>query len=78
MSFPKIPMDKWVDQIVDWLQVHLAPLFAMITELIEPTVSFFQSALMILPSMITALVLTVLVFGRVGYPSHCSLFSVVY
>lgn len=62
MSFPKIPMDKWVDQIVDWLQVHLAPLFAMITELIEPTVSFFQSALMILPSMITALVLTVLVF----------------
>lgn len=62
MSLPKIPLDQWVDRVVDWLQVNLAPLFAIITALIEPMVGFFQSVLTAAPPVITALVLAVLVY----------------
>jgi ABC-type proline/glycine betaine transport system permease subunit len=60
MNLPKIPLEKWVDGLVAWLQDNLAPFFGFITSIIEPLVTFFESVLTSLPTMVTALVLAIL------------------
>ncbi|GGE17277.1 glycine/betaine ABC transporter [Marinithermofilum abyssi] len=42
MKLPKLPLDKWVDHGVAWLQNHLKPLFQGVTAVVQPTVDFFQ------------------------------------
>ncbi|GGE24258.1 glycine/betaine ABC transporter permease [Marinithermofilum abyssi] len=60
MNLPKIPLEKWVDGLVAWLQDNLAPFFGFITSIIEPLVAFFESMLTSLPTVVTALVLAIL------------------
>ncbi|MGA9172891.1 MAG: ABC transporter permease subunit, partial [Thermoactinomyces sp.] len=62
MSLPRIPLDKWVDAFIQWLQVHFKPLFDVVNGAIEPTVDFFQHLLSVLPPIWMILLLTLLVW----------------
>lgn len=57
MTIPKIPLDVWVDDLVDWMQYHLGPLFRFITDVIQPTVNFFQQVFLFLPPALTAVII---------------------
>ncbi|OYD08424.1 ABC transporter permease/substrate binding protein [Paludifilum halophilum] len=60
MNLPKIPLDRWVDGLVRWLQENLALLFAFISAIIEPLVAFFQSVLTSAPPAIIAVAIATL------------------
>jgi ABC-type proline/glycine betaine transport system permease subunit/ABC-type proline/glycine betaine transport system substrate-binding protein len=62
MNLPKLPLDKWVDWLVKWLQDNLAPLFNGISSTIEPLVDFFHSVLTVAPPIITTLLIALLAF----------------
>lgn len=60
MHIPKIPLDRWVDNLVHWLQTHWQPLFDLIRNMIQPIVNFFQTFFSILPALGTILLLTLI------------------
>ncbi|GGE20248.1 putative glycine-betaine binding permease protein [Marinithermofilum abyssi] len=62
MILPKLPLDKWVDWLVKWLQDNLSPLFDGISSTIEPLVDFFHSVLTVAPPLITTLLIAFLAF----------------
>lgn len=44
MSFlPKLPIADGIEQVVDWMEDHLAPLFGAISDVIETIVNFFSN-----------------------------------
>ncbi|MDA8354075.1 MAG: proline/glycine betaine ABC transporter permease [Firmicutes bacterium] len=57
MPFPKLPLDRWIEQIVNWLMENLTILFDLISNLVEPTVGFFEMLLTLAPPVITAVVI---------------------
>ncbi|MFC7442495.1 ABC transporter permease/substrate binding protein [Laceyella putida] len=61
-GLPRIPLAEWVDALIKWLQVHFAPVFAVIQGAIEPTTDFFQRLLTILPPLGTILFISVIVW----------------
>ncbi|MBE0344381.1 glycine/betaine ABC transporter, partial [Paenibacillus sp. 28ISP30-2] len=38
---PKLPIAEWIQSIVDWMGIHLAGLFNVISTVIEAVVGFF-------------------------------------
>lgn len=60
MNLPKIPLDRWVDAAVRWLQEHFAALFDLISSGIQPLVMFFQSMFTALPPVLTAVLIAAL------------------
>lgn len=63
MSIPKIPLSQWVDQVVDWLEDHVSPLFDLIKLLIGLTVDGFEWLLTILPALVVILLFTALAYA---------------
>lgn len=62
MMIPKLPLDKWVDWLVKWLQDNLSPLFNGISSTIEPLVDIFHSVLTVAPPLITTLLIAFLAY----------------
>src|SRR5690606_4869128 len=60
MNLPKLPLDRWVDKAVRWLQDHFAALFDWISSGIQPLVAFFQSLFTALPPVPTAVLIAAL------------------
>lgn len=60
MNLPKLPLDRWVDESVRWLQEHFAALFDLISSGIQPLVAFFQSLFTALPPVLTAVLIAAL------------------
>ncbi|TCP60612.1 ABC transporter permease/substrate binding protein [Baia soyae] len=50
---PKIPLAEWIEWLVSWLQDHFDPVFQLIKNMIEPTVTFFTRILSVLPPLAT-------------------------
>ncbi|SMO33192.1 glycine betaine/proline transport system permease protein [Melghirimyces algeriensis] len=61
MQLPKIPLEQWIDTFVTWLTENFSGLFDFITNIIEPTVDFFQMILTLAPPVITVAVISLLV-----------------
>ena len=59
-NLPKIPLDRWIDAAVRWLQEHFSALFDLISSGIQPLVAFFQSLLTALPPVLTAVLIAAL------------------
>lgn len=57
---PKLPLAEWVEAVVDWLTTHVEWLFNFVTNVIEPTVSFFTDVLMFFPSLVTIVIIALL------------------
>ncbi|WP_091834888.1 ABC transporter permease/substrate binding protein [Marininema halotolerans] len=62
MNLPKIPLDKWINAVVHWLQDNFKPLFAFIMGIVEPTVNFFQTVLTAPPTWVAILALSLIVW----------------
>ncbi|MEW9034018.1 MAG: glycine/betaine ABC transporter permease, partial [Planifilum fimeticola] len=60
MKLPKLPLDRWVDEAVRWLQEHFAALFDLVSSGIQPLVAFFQSLFTALPPVLTAVLIAAL------------------
>ncbi|MFD1425984.1 ABC transporter permease [Kroppenstedtia sanguinis] len=60
MPIPKVPLDQWVDALVNWLTDNLSGLFSFITNIVEPTVGFFQMILTVAPPLVTIVLISAL------------------
>ncbi|MDO7907258.1 glycine betaine ABC transporter substrate-binding protein [Paenibacillus sp. JX-17] len=59
---PRIPLAEWIQAIVDWMGIHLAGLFNVISVVIESVVGFF-SGLFLLPHPL----LFIVILGIIAY-----------
>lgn len=57
---PKLPLAESVEAVVDWLTTHVEWLFNFVTNVIEPTVSFFTDVLMFFPPLVTIVIIALL------------------
>jgi ABC-type proline/glycine betaine transport system permease subunit len=62
---PKIPLDVWVEFLVDWIGNHLVLLFDFISVTIDGTVNLFAFLFHLLPAMLVILMITFFAY-RVG------------
>ncbi|GIO42386.1 glycine/betaine ABC transporter permease [Paenibacillus apis] len=63
MSFlPKLPIANGIEQAVDWMEDHLAPLFGAISEVIETIVNFFSNVFLFPHPLIFIAIIGVLAY----------------
>ncbi|GFR37108.1 glycine/betaine ABC transporter permease [Insulibacter thermoxylanivorax] len=62
MNLPKLPLDVWIDAVVDWLKNNIKPFFDLISTCISSIVSGFDWIFSIVPAWIMIIVFTVLAF----------------
>lgn len=60
MNLPKIPLDKWIEQLEKWLDQNFEPLFDFITVIIQGIVSALEFLLRYPPALIIIAIFTVL------------------
>jgi glycine betaine/proline transport system permease protein len=59
---PKLPLDEWVELLVDSLEGNLSPIFTVISDAIEGTVEGFSAAFQFLPSLLMIIILSALTY----------------
>lgn len=72
---PKLPLDRWVESIVNWLGTNLSWLFNLLSAAIGGTVYAFSALLHLLPFWLIILALTVLAYRLGRWP--LALFTVI-
>ncbi|MBB3110979.1 glycine betaine/proline transport system permease protein [Paenibacillus phyllosphaerae] len=60
MNLPKLPLGDWIETLEAWLENHFDPLFELIRVIIGSVVDFLASVLMLGPSLVMLLVLTLI------------------
>lgn len=65
---PKLPLDRWVEAIVDWLGANLGWLFGLLSAAIGGTVYAFSALLHLLPFWLIIALLAVLAFRLGRWP----------
>jgi len=61
-NMPELRLAEWVDSLIEWMQIHFAPLFAVISGVVEPLVDFFERLLSVFPPLVMILLLSVVVW----------------
>jgi glycine betaine/proline transport system permease protein len=59
---PKIPIGNWVDSIIEWARITLAPAFDIITLIIEFLVSGFRDTMLLIHPILLILIVMALVW----------------
>jgi glycine betaine/proline transport system substrate-binding protein len=62
---PKLPLDRWVETIVEWLGTNLGFIFDLLSSVIGGTVNAFSSLLHLLPAWVIIVLLAALAY-RLG------------
>lgn len=62
MNLPKLPIDVWVDAVVDWLKSNIKPFFDLISTCISAIVSGFDWIFAIVPAWIMIIIFTAIAF----------------
>ncbi|BBI33004.1 glycine betaine ABC transporter substrate-binding protein [Cohnella abietis] len=62
---PKLPLDRWVEGIVDWLAINLSFIFDLLSSVIGGTVDAFSNLFHILPAWVVIILLAALAY-RLG------------
>lgn len=72
---PKLPIAEWIQSIVDWMGIHLAGLFNVISSIIEAVVGFFSGLFMLPHPLVFIVIIGIIAFmiGRV----QLTLFTVI-
>ncbi|WP_026061959.1 ABC transporter permease, partial [Rhodococcus rhodochrous] len=73
--FPKLPVDRWIENVVDFLDDHLGIVFDMITTVIGGLVDLFALLFSGLPSWLLIIVLVLLAYRAGKWP--IALFSFI-
>jgi glycine betaine/proline transport system substrate-binding protein len=60
--FPKIPLDRWVESAIRWLNIHFAFLFEFLSSIIGGIVSCFSYLLHAFPALIIIVFLTLVTY----------------
>jgi glycine betaine/proline transport system substrate-binding protein len=60
--FPKIPLDRWVESVIRWLNAHFAFLFDFLSSIIGGIVSSFSYLLHAFPALVVIVFLTVVTY----------------
>jgi len=75
MDIPKIPLDRWVDNTVLWLEEHLGAFFNGIRIIIEAVVHSFEWVLLGIPALILVLIAALIAYRLVNW--KIALFTVL-
>jgi len=62
MTIPKLPLADWIDVLVNWLKVHMAPLFTVISKVISSIIGTFEWVFELAPAPVMILLFTALAF----------------
>ncbi|WP_462411677.1 glycine betaine ABC transporter substrate-binding protein [Neobacillus sp. Marseille-QA0830] len=68
MKVPKIPLGKWVDELVQWITVAFAGFFSLVTTAIEGLLDIIVDVLGAGPPIVLIIVLTLLVIYTSRWP----------
>lgn len=72
---PKLPLDRWVETIVDWLAANIGFLFDSLSSIIGGTVNAFSNVLQLLPAWLIIALLGVAAYRLGRWP--LTLFAVI-
>jgi ABC-type proline/glycine betaine transport system permease subunit len=72
---PEIPLDKWIESLVGWLEENLVFLFDFFSTVVGGTVEFFATSFNYLPSLLVIVILALISYLIGRWP--LSLFSVI-
>ncbi|GAA3400863.1 proline/glycine betaine ABC transporter permease [Paenibacillus hodogayensis] len=66
--FPKVPLDRWIERLVDWLTVHLSDFFDLLSSAIGGLVSAISYTLHLAPPLLLAAVLALIAYWLGRWP----------